>query len=188
MLTDAERRTLLTIAREAMTARVVAQAYAPPRGDGALARPQGAFVTLRCDAMLRGCVGYTESAEPLAEIVARCAAAAATEDPRFSPLSEGELHDVVLEVSVLGPIEPLGDPGHLELGHDGLIVEEGPRRGLLLPQVATERGWDRPTFLTQTCVKAGLKPDAWKSGARLFTFQAEVFAEGDYVGTEPRRD
>ena len=179
MLTEVERRTLLAIARASMTARVAAQAYAAPPADGALARQLGAFVTLRLDETLRGCIGYTDTDQPLGEVVARCAATAAADDPRFSPLSERELQTVVLEVSVLGPIEPLADPDRVQVGRDGLIVEEGPRRGLLLPQVATERGWDRETFLTQTCVKAGLRPDAWKSGARLFRFEAEVFGESE---------
>ena len=177
MLIEAERRTLLAIARASMRARVAAQTYVAPPGDGALAWTRGAFVTLWLDETLRGCIGYTDSDRPLAEVVARCAAAAAVEDPRFSPLSEGELQSVVLEVSVLGPIEPLADPDQVQVGRDGLIVEEGPTRGLLLPQVATEWGWDRETFLTQACVKAGLRPDAWKSGARLFRFEAEVFGE-----------
>ena len=177
MLTAVERRTLLAIARASMTARVAAQAYAAPPADGALARQLGAFVTLRLDETLRGCIGYTDTDRPLAEVVARCAAGATAEDPRFSPLSERELQTVVLEVSVLGPIEPLVDPDRVQVGRDGLIVEEGPRRGLLLPQVATEWGWDRETFLSQACLKAGLRPDAWQSGARLFRFEAEVFGE-----------
>ena len=179
MLTAVERRTLLAIARASMTARVAAQAYAAPPADGALARRLGAFVTLRLDETLRGCIGCTDTDRPLAEVVARCAAAAAAEDSRFSPLSERELQAVVLEVSVLGPIEPLVDPDQVQVGRDGLIVEKGPRRGLLLPQVATEWGWDRETFLSQACVKAGLGPDAWKSGAQLFRFEAEVFGENE---------
>jgi uncharacterized protein (TIGR00296 family) len=88
-----------------------------------------------------------------------------------------DLAEVVLEISVLGPAEPLADPAEVEVGRHGLIVEQGTHRGLLLPQVPTEWGWDRETFVSQTCVKAGLAPDAWRTGATLFTFEAEVFGE-----------
>lgn len=183
MLSDAERRELLTIARAAITARVTAQAYGAPRVEGALARCAGAFVTLRQGALLRGCIGYTERDRPLGDVVARCATAAATEDPRFPPVTAAELAGLALEVSVLGPIEPVADLEEIEVGHHGLVVEEGARRGLLLPQVATEWGWDRETFLAQACVKAGLRPDAWNTGACVYRFQAEVFGEEDVPPT-----
>ena len=177
MITSAERRTLTGIARASLTARVAGQPYAVPAGEGALARHAGAFVTLRHRNALRGCIGCTESDEPLVEVVARCAAAAATEDPRFPPLAATDAPDVELEISVLGPLEPVAEVTDIVVGRHGLVVEAGTRRGLLLPQVATQWGWDREAFLAQTCVKAGLSRDAWKSGARIFKFDADVFAE-----------
>lgn len=103
--------------------------------------------------------------------------AAALEDPRFQPVESGEVAQIDIEISVLGPVEEVEDPTAIEVGRDGLVVEQGSRRGLLLPQVATEWGWDRETFLAQTCLKAGLPADAWKRGAQVFRFQAEVFGE-----------
>ena len=103
----------------------------------------------------------------LAAEVARCAADSASEDPRFPPVAVDELPDLALEISVLGPLEAIDPrPGAFTIGGHGLVVEQGPRRGLLLPQVATEWGWDAEQFLRQTCVKAGLPPDAWRHGAR----------------------
>jgi uncharacterized protein (TIGR00296 family) len=88
-----------------------------------------------------------------------------------------ELPGLELEISLLGPLEPLPSPDAIDIGRHGLVVEHGSRRGLLLPQVAAERNWDRETFLAQTCHKAGLPDDAWKKGARVFRFDAEVFSE-----------
>jgi AmmeMemoRadiSam system protein A len=115
----------------------------------------------------------------LIEEVARCARDSATEDPRFPPLTPTELPDVSLEISVLGPIEAIdpADPDAVTIGRHGLIVEQGRRRGLLLPQVAAEWGWTREQFLRQTCHKAGLPPDAWQHGASVYRFDAEVFGE-----------
>ena len=105
--------------------------------------------------------------------------AAATRDPRFPPVSDRELADIDIEISVLTPVEPVADPMEIMVGRDGLIIEQHGHRGLLLPQVATEYGWDRNTFLAHACVKAGLPRDAWQRGARIFKFQAEVFGERD---------
>jgi AmmeMemoRadiSam system protein A len=151
--------------------------FVPPIAGGALDQPSGAFVTLTERDELRGCIGYPESEEPLARVVAQCAAAAAVSDPRFPPVEPDEVGHLHLEISVLGPITAITDPGDVVVGRDGLIVQHGFRRGLLLPQVATDWGWDRETFLSQTCLKAGLPPDAWRHGAQLFRFEAEVFGE-----------
>jgi AmmeMemoRadiSam system protein A len=176
-LTDADRRALLEIARAAIAVCV---------GDGqpvelslsdALTRPGGAFVTLHHGGALRGCIGNPAPDDSLADVVARCAAASATEDPRFAPLSREELADLTLEISVLGPIEVVVTIEEIQIGRHGLIVELGRRRGLLLPQVATEWEWDRETFLVQTCKKAGLAPDAWQRGAKIFRFEAEIIRE-----------
>jgi AmmeMemoRadiSam system protein A len=137
----------------------------------------GAFVTLRIDGQLRGCIGYPEAELPMIDVVERCAVSAALSDPRFPPLTLPEWSMVELEISVLGPIVPVVDISEVEVGRDGLMVEFGRRRGLLLPQVATEWRWDAAEFAAQTCAKAGLPRDAWRKGARLYRFEAEVFGE-----------
>jgi AmmeMemoRadiSam system protein A len=141
----------------------------------------GAFVTLHLGVELRGCIGSLETDRPVTEVVERCAASAAREDPRFLPVTPAELDALDIEVSVLGPLEPLDpvDPAGVEIGRHGLVVEQGSRRGLLLPQVATERGWDQETFLAQACAKAGLPADAWRHGAHVCRFEALVFGEHD---------
>jgi uncharacterized protein len=148
--------------------------------DEGLRRPAGAFVTLNLDGSdLRGCIGSIEPVSPLYLAVASNARAAAFRDPRFAPLSRGEFERVTIEISVLSPVEPVSDPEKdVQVGRDGLIVSRGSRKGLLLPQVATEYGWDRRTFLSQTCVKAGLEPSAWqKPGTAIEKFSAQVFGE-----------
>jgi AmmeMemoRadiSam system protein A len=177
MIDATGRRELLEIARAALAARVEGRGFLPPLGLGALARASGAFVTLTQHGELRGCIGCPESDEPLVRVVAQCAAAAAVSDPRFPPVRPEEVPQLHLEISVLGPILPVGEASEIVIGRDGLIVQQGSRRGLLLPQVATDWGWDVQTFLAQTCVKAGLPRDAWRSGAKVFRFEAEVFGE-----------
>lgn len=139
----------------------------------------GAFVTVRIRGQLRGCIGYPEPDLPLVEVIERCAVSAALSDPRFPPLSADEWSVVDLEVSVLGPIEPVDDIREVVVGRHGLVVELGRRRGLLLPQVAVEWKWDSAEFVAQTCIKAGLPRDAPKNGASLFKFEAEVFGESE---------
>ena len=134
-------------------------------------------MTLRLHGVLRGCIGYPEPDLPLVEVVERCAVSAAISDPRFPALSEAEWREVDLELSVLRAIEPVHDLDAVVIGRDGLIVESGRRRGLLLPQVALEWKWDAAEFAAQTCIKAGLPRDAWQKGAMLFKFEAEVFGE-----------
>ncbi|MEW6721461.1 MAG: AmmeMemoRadiSam system protein A [Thermodesulfobacteriota bacterium] len=143
---------------------------------GKLAAPGAAFVTLKKAGRLRGCIGYTDAVAPLYKVVQECAVAAATEDPRFPPVTAGELPSLDVEISVLTPMVPIR-PEEVEVGRHGLMVSQGGRRGLLLPQVPLELGWDRDTFLDQTCVKAGLPPGAWRRGATLQAFTAEWFGE-----------
>ncbi len=191
-LSPSEKRALLDLARRAVASRLEgapapALDPAPPR----LLVRQGVFVTLRDGGELRGCIGIPEPAQPLAEAVARCAAAAAAEDPRFPPLARDELGWVSIEISALEPPVPIRDPGQIVLGRHGLMASRGGRRGVLLPQVPVEQGWDLETFLRETCLKAGLPPDAWRTGATLEAFEAEVFGEegcgGWPVGRAPRR-
>ncbi len=188
MLSDDARRTLLALARDAVAARAAGAALPRPALDGELARLAGAFVTLRQGQALRGCIGHIEPNMPLGAVIVRCAAAAAAEDPRFEPLPPREVADVDVEISVLGPLERVSSIDELEIGRHGVVVELGPRRGLLLPQVATEWGWTREEFLAQTCRKAGLRPDAWKNGATIFRFDAEVFGEEMSEGGERKAE
>jgi AmmeMemoRadiSam system protein A len=142
----------------------------------ALRTAAGAFVTIHTGKDLRGCIGYPESDLPLAEVVRRCAVAAATSDRRFPVLNASEWPRVSIEISVLGPIEPVADISEMEMGRHGLIAQLGHLRGVLLPQVAAERGWGREEFADHTCRKAGLPTGAWRSGAKLFKFEAQVFS------------
>ncbi len=184
-LTDAERDELLGIARRAATAwlrdgRVPEESPASEK----LRAPGAAFVTLTEKGRLRGCIGYTEASAPLYRTVQECAVASATEDPRFLPVTPAEIGSVRIEISVLTPLLPIR-PDEVDVGVHGLMVRRGGRRGLLLPQVPTEYGWDRETFLTQVCVKAGLPGDAWRTGADLYSFMAEVFGEEKDRGRKP---
>jgi uncharacterized protein len=186
MLTEEQKRDLVSRARAAVEAQVTGAASRGGRAAsaGAIAAADmpdasGAFVTIKRRGELRGCLGTLQCRRGLAEEVARCAADAASEDPRFPPVSKDELPELSLEVSVLGPLEPIDPaaPGAFEIGRHGLVVEQGSHRGLLLPQVATEWGWTPEQFLRQTCVKAGLPQDAWRHGAGVYRFAAEVFGE-----------
>lgn len=176
-LDESERKALIGIARRALdryvgTGKVPREEAVP----GKLAAPGAAFVTITRNGRLRGCIGYTEAVAPLFKVVQECAVAAATEDPRFPPVSPKELPSLRVEISVLTPSFPIR-PEEVEVGRHGLMVAQGGLRGLLLPQVPVEWGWDRETFLDQTCVKAGLPPSAWRHGATLRAFTAEVFGE-----------
>jgi AmmeMemoRadiSam system protein A len=174
--TDAQKRALVSLARDAVTAAAHGT-RATVAAAGEFPEASGAFVTLKRGGRLRGCIGTLECRRSLADEVARVAVSAALEDPRFSPLTAPELEGLDVEVTVLGPLEPIdpNDPAAFEIGRHGLVVQQGYRRGLLLPQVATEWGWDREEFLSQTCVKAGLPPDAWRRGAAVFRFAGDVF-------------
>ncbi len=139
----------------------------------------GAFVTLQRDGRLRGCIGEINSKEPLAKVIARCARAAALEDPRFRPVRPDELAQIKINISILSPPRR-SNAEEIEPGKHGVIVSRGYRRGVLLPQVAVERGWDARLFLEEACVKAGLEREAWKgSGVVIETFTAETFGESD---------
>jgi len=175
---DEDRHLLLAVARDAIAAFVAgAEAPLPETLTAALAEKGGAFVSLHAAGELRGCIGHIEADEPRAEVVARCAVAACSSDPRFAPVTARELPALHIELSLLGALEPIHGPDQIEIGRHGLVVERGWHRGLLLPQVATEWKWDATEFLAHTCRKAGLPHDAWREGARLWRFEAEVFGE-----------
>ncbi|MGE0040582.1 MAG: AmmeMemoRadiSam system protein A [Vicinamibacterales bacterium] len=170
------RAALLRIARAAFDAAITGRP-APARDPGPDVEASGVFVTIHCRGELCGCLGSLDLTEPPGVEVARLASVVGLEDRRFAPVRPDEIPRVHIELSVLTPPEPVADVRSIEPGRHGLIAEAGGRRGLLLPQVATEQGWDRETFIAQTCRKAGLAPDAWRHGARLWTFEAEVFGE-----------
>lgn len=174
---DAERRRrLLRLAHEALEAQVRGARLPRPPAD--LVVPMsGLFVTIHCRGDLRGCLGTLEADESLGDGLVRLAAEVSCQDPRFRPVSVDELNDVTIDLSLLTLPELISDPKTIIVGRDGLIVERGRRRGLLLPQVATEHQWDAETFLAQTCLKAKLPPDAWRTGARVLRFEAEVFGD-----------
>jgi len=173
---DEERSTLLTLARQAVVAAVRREPPPGASGHRVFDQHAGAFVTLTCAGDLRGCIGQVEP-HRLADVVVHCAGAAALEDPRFPPVTAVELPRLHIELSVLGPLTALSDPSEVEIGRHGLVIRLARRHGLLLPQVATEWGWTRDEFLRHTCLKAGLDADAWRQGAQLFTFEAEIFGE-----------
>ena len=183
-LSEETRRALLGLARGTLEAHFRGQP--PPRlasdRSDAFGQPRGLFVTLRRGEDLRGCIGTVAARGDITRIVSEYALRAAFEDPRFPPLAPGELPAVSIEISVLGGPREISGPEDVEIGRDGLIVEAGGRRGLLLPQVATEWGFDAPAFVAEVCRKAGLPGDAWRAeGTRLWAFGAEVFAEDEAV-------
>jgi AmmeMemoRadiSam system protein A len=178
-LTTEEKRILLETAREAIASRLAGRSAKPRRtAEGTLAVPCGAFVTLRKRGNLRGCIGLISASKPLLETVGEMAVESAFDDPRFPSLKSEELREITIEISALSPFTRIKDPGEVRVGEHGIMMRLGLRSGLLLPQVATEQGWDRETFLTQTCYKAGLPGDAWRSGdAVIEVFSAIVFHE-----------
>lgn len=140
----------------------------------------GAFVTIKKHGQLRGCIGYIIAVKPLYQTVEDVAKSAAISDPRFRPMSEEELKDIEIEISALTPLKRIYDVNEIEVGKHGIVIKKGFYSGLLLPQVATEYGWDRNTFLEHTCMKAGLPKDAWRDeSTEIQIFSAEVFSEGD---------
>jgi AmmeMemoRadiSam system protein A len=179
MTSDPDRQRLLCIARDAIVAHVGGGVSAVDGVcDGELSgRRGGAFVTLHKGDQLRGCIGHIEMDEPLVDVVRRCAVAACSADPRFPAIVASELPQLAVELSLLGPLEPIGGLDEIEIARHGLVVERGHRRGLLHPQVATEWKWDRQQFVEHTCRKAGLSPDDWKHGTKMWRFEAEVFGE-----------
>ncbi|MGB8010248.1 MAG: AmmeMemoRadiSam system protein A [Terriglobales bacterium] len=181
-----DRRILLGIAHQSIVSFLERQPLPDAPPSTKLAEPRGVFTTLylRGDRRgehqreLRGCVGYAMPTVPLYRAVAETARAAAFNDSRFLPVTEEEVPNLEVSLSVLSRLFPI-HPDEVEVGRHGLLISHAGRRGLLLPQVPVEQGWDRETFLEQTCRKAGLPLDAWRKGAALEAFTAEVFSDGD---------
>ncbi len=179
---------LLRLARETIVKRLSATSdtytlefESTPALERAATLRRGAFVTLTGGGSLRGCIGHIVSDEPLIQLVPAMAIAAATQDPRFPPVTPEEIDLLEIEVSVLTPPAPIEDLAKVEVGRHGLIARKGARTGLLLPQVPGDQGWDREQFIAYTCMKAGLQPDAWKDGSVAFeAFEAQVFSEAEH--------
>ncbi len=178
-LTDEDKRVLLGIARKSITGRFGSgPSTAEVFYSAELNMNSGAFVTLHKRGELRGCIGRFTSDGPLFELVEEMAISAAFEDPRFPEVTVGEVPELHIEISVLSPLKLISDTGEITVGTHGIYIIKGQNRGVLLPQVATENGFDRDTFLDHTCMKAGLYPGAWREGGlQIYTFTADIFSE-----------
>jgi hypothetical protein len=180
MLSEYHGHRLLTLARENIihylkTHTMLSIDDIPPE----FKEKRGVFVTLKREGNLRGCIGYPEPIYPLYTALLDSSVSAAIRDPRFCPVTVEEMDDITLEITVLTPPSQIvPDPSHVTVGVDGLCVERGIFKGILLPQVATEWGWDAKEFLCQACMKAGLPPDCWLDReTRVYTFQGQIFSE-----------
>ena len=173
-----ERRFLLKTAHESIEAAVEKRKISFDCPSSHLSEPRGVFTTIYLGGALRGCVGYVFPSTPLYLGVSETARAAALEDTRFQPVMPYEANALEVSLSILSPITPIA-PEHVEIGRHGLLVSMAGHRGLLLPQVPVEHHWDRVTFLEQTCRKAGLPTNAWRIGATLEAFTAEVFGDAE---------
>ncbi|BAW31629.1 MAG TPA: TIGR00296 family protein [Methanothermobacter sp.] len=185
MLSKEDGELLIKVARKAIKTYLENKMkIEPPMVPSHLKEKRGVFVTLNKNGDLRGCIGFPEPIKPLIDGVIEAAIAAATSDPRFPPVTLDELNKIRIEVSVLTKPEPIEveDPREypkmIKVGKDGLIIERGFYKGLLLPQVAIEWGFDEEEFLCNTCLKAGLPPDCWYDNeTKIYKFQAQIFHE-----------
>jgi hypothetical protein len=179
MLSKEEQKTLLKLARDTIEMWLKEKRKPPlPEAKGLFGELCGAFVTLYKKGQLRGCIGNMIGRGPLVETIQDMAIASATEDPRFHSVNLQELPEIDIEISVLSPMRSIHDVNEIKVGTHGILMSRGMFHGVLLPQVATEYGWDRTTFLQQTCLKAGLPPDAYKDpSTKIEIFSAQVFGE-----------
>jgi AmmeMemoRadiSam system protein A len=179
-LNKQERKQLLSIARQTITAYLeIGKLPEITTINEALQVTCGCFVSLKHNGSLRGCIGNFVGDRPLYRLIQEMAIAAATKDPRFYPITTAELALLTIELSVLSPLRQISSIDEITIGEHGIYIEKNINRGVLLPQVATEYKWDRETFLQQTCLKAGLKEDAWKDNVTISIFSAEVFSEAE---------
>jgi AmmeMemoRadiSam system protein B/AmmeMemoRadiSam system protein A len=176
-LNEEEKKTLHHIAKTVIENKVRGKAVPEFKIEPSILKEnRGAFVTINKRGQLRGCIGYIEGHGPLYKTIEEMAEAAAFRDPRFSPVTERELPDLEIEISVLTPLKRITDVNEIEVGKHGIYMKKGWYSGLLLPQVATEYGWDRKTFLDHTCQKAGLPTTAWKDkSTEIYIFSADIF-------------
>jgi AmmeMemoRadiSam system protein A len=174
--TDEERSLLKELAKNSIEKALFNKEGKELRIPETLKKKMGAFVSLKTAGELKGCIGYIRGQLPLDETIRQMAVEAAFHDPRFTPLNEKEWKETDIEISVLTPMRRIEHIEEIEVGVSGIYVERGFNSGLLLPQVATENGWDRETFLEYACMKAGLPRDAWKSSdTEIYVFSADVF-------------
>ena len=177
-LSTENKKLLLKIAREAIVSSIENGSIPRLEVPGPdLQENRGCFACIKIQGKLRGCIGNFKSDKPLYQLVQEMAVSAATHDPRFYPIKKADLAHVKLELSILTPLRKITSIEEIEVGVHGLYIEKNYSRGVLLPQVAVEYGWDRDTFLSQTSMKAGMKPDDWKEGADIYVFSADVFSE-----------
>lgn len=178
-LTDQEKRTLLEIAKRAIISKAGNKELPKLKMDfPILKEKRGAFVTLKKRGHLRGCIGYIKAVKPLGDTVQEMAVAAAFHDPRFPSVKDEEIRELSFEISVLSPLQKIHNIEDIEVGKHGLYIVRGYNSGLLLPQVAIEYGWDRESFLKETCYKAGLPPKAWKDKeTEIYIFSADYFSD-----------
>jgi len=182
---DGERA--VKLAREAIETYLEERKILQKRLDGVFSEKRGVFTTLTKHGNLRGCIGFPYPVKRLDEAIIESAIAAAVDDPRFEPVRLSEMDEIVVEVTILTPPEkieakPKDLPNHVEIGRHGLIVKMGPFSGLLLPQVAVEYNMDAEEFLSETCMKAGLPPDCWLTGAEVYRFEGQIFKEKEPRG------
>jgi len=173
-----ERRILLRVAHESIESAFDKREISLDAPSPHLAEARGAFTTIYFRKQLRGCVGYVFPIASIYRTIAETARAAAFEDTRFWPVTREEAPVLQISLSILSSLEEIR-ADQVDVGRHGLLISQLGQRGLLLPQVAAEHHWDRITFLEQTCRKAGLRPDAWKAGATIEAFTAEVFGDDD---------
>ena len=171
-----ERGILLTLAHDAISSEFERKEISLTPPTSHLAEPRGAFTSVYVSGQLRGCVGYVFPVDSLYRTIADTARSAAFADSRFDPIAAEELPNLTISLSILSPLQPIR-PEQVEVGRHGLLISHHGQRGLLLPQVAVEHGWNRETFLEETCRKAGLPRDAWQQGATVEAFTAEVFGD-----------
>jgi AmmeMemoRadiSam system protein A len=178
LLNKKEQKELLKIARNTIVTTVTSgKIPAIETTFQGLNAESGCFVTIKKQGQLRGCIGNFVSDKPLYKLVQEMAVSAATRDPRFYPMKQQDLDDFDLEISVLSPLELVSAIEEIKVGKHGIYIIKNSSRGVLLPQVATEYGWDRETFLKHTCIKAGLHEEAWKKECEIYIFSALVFGE-----------
>jgi uncharacterized protein (TIGR00296 family) len=183
LLTDDEGTMAVRSARAAIEYKIARRPKPSIALTPVFGEKRGVFVTLTRNGSLRGCIGFPYPVMPLGDALTHAAEAAALEDPRFPPVTKDELSSISLEVTILTVPEPLegqpaGRPEQVKVGKHGLIVRGLGTSGLLLPQVATDYGWDAKTFLDQTCQKAGLTGSCWTSkNVEVLTFEGQIFSE-----------
>ncbi len=178
LLTKKEQKDLLRIARETISAYITSGIVPVIENTSkGLNLEAGCFVTVKQDGQLRGCIGNFVSNQPLFRLVQEMAVSAATRDPRFYPMKAHDLDNFEIDISVLSPLERITSVDEIIVGTHGIYIVKGNYRGVLLPQVASEYGWDRDEFLRHTCIKAGLPENAWQGECELYIFSALVFGE-----------